>query len=171
MRFMRDNWAWIAAIVYSTVEKILVLEHPGGLDVHELSQPGFEGRPAPRTRPRKRGDRQTDSLGCRFTSRCRITFISNHSVHVARGFSCVECHGRVDQMDEVRHAKSLSMSFCLDCHRDPAGHIRPTDKVTDLGWNWSTNLTVAAQMQYTNGKKFVHDWRVESLQSCSACHR
>jgi hypothetical protein len=95
----------------------------------------------------------------------------NHSVHVARGFSCVECHGRVDQMDEVYHAKSLSMKFCLDCHRDPAAHIRPTDKVTDLGWNWSTNLTIAAQMQYTNGKKFVHDWKVESLQSCSACHR
>ena len=48
----------------------------------------------------------------------------NHEVHVARGVSCVECHGRVDQMDEVRHAKPLSMSFCLDCHRAtrPGGH-------------------------------------------------
>src|SRR6516165_7579605 len=25
----------------------------------------------------------------------------NHSVHVNRGISCVECHGRIDQMDEV----------------------------------------------------------------------
>ena len=71
----------------------------------------------------------------------------NHSVHVARGISCVECHGRVDQMDEVCHAKPLSMSFCLDCHRDPAAHIRPVDKVTDLGWQWSTNRSIAAQMQ------------------------
>ena len=53
--------------------------------------------------------------------------------------SCVECHGRVDQMDEVRHAKSFSMSFCLDCHRNPAAFVRPPDKVTDLGWQWSTN--------------------------------
>src|SRR5271156_1558664 len=30
----------------------------------------------------------------------------NHSVHVTRGISCVECHGRVDLMDEVRHEKS-----------------------------------------------------------------
>jgi hypothetical protein len=95
----------------------------------------------------------------------------NHSVHVARGISCVECHGRVDQMDEVHEAKSLSMSFCLDCHRDPAAHIRPENKVTDLGWKWNSDPAINAQMQKQNGTKFVHDWKVESLQSCSACHR
>jgi formate-dependent nitrite reductase cytochrome c552 subunit len=42
----------------------------------------------------------------------------SHSVHVNRGVSCVECHGRVDEMDEVRHEKHFSMTFCLDCHRD-----------------------------------------------------
>ncbi|MCB1128829.1 MAG: cytochrome c3 family protein, partial [Verrucomicrobiae bacterium] len=43
----------------------------------------------------------------------------NHSVHVNRGISCVHCHGQVNQMDEVRHAQPLSMSFCLECHRHP----------------------------------------------------
>ncbi|MGA2247529.1 MAG: cytochrome c3 family protein [Verrucomicrobiota bacterium] len=95
----------------------------------------------------------------------------NHSVHVTRGISCVECHGRIDQMDEVRHAKPLSMSFCLDCHRDPAAAIRPPDKVTKLDWQWSTNAIQNANLQEMNGQKFVHDWKVESLQSCSACHR
>lgn len=95
----------------------------------------------------------------------------NHSVHVTRGISCVECHGRVDQMDQVRQEKSMSMSFCLDCHRDPAAHIRPTDKVTDLGWKWDADPVKAEQLQQLNGAKFVHDWKVESLQSCSACHR
>jgi len=95
----------------------------------------------------------------------------NHSVHVARGISCVECHGRVDQMDEVRHEKSFSMSFCLDCHKAPADHIRPTDKVTDLAWQWDADSVKAAKLQKTEGAKFVHDWRVESLISCSACHR
>ena len=95
----------------------------------------------------------------------------NHSVHVTRGISCVECHGRVDQMAEVYHAKPLSMSFCLDCHRDPASAIRPVDKVTQLGWQWSTNAFEAARLQEANGRKMVHDWKVESLQSCSACHR
>ncbi len=95
----------------------------------------------------------------------------SHAVHVRRGMSCVECHGRVDQMDEVRHDKSFSMSFCLDCHRNPAAAIRPVDKVTDLGWQWSPNAAEAEKLQEMNGTKLVHDWKVESLQSCSACHR
>ena len=37
----------------------------------------------------------------------------NHSVHVNRGVSCVECHGQINRMDEVYHAKPLSMSYCL----------------------------------------------------------
>jgi formate-dependent nitrite reductase cytochrome c552 subunit len=95
----------------------------------------------------------------------------NHSVHVMRGISCVECHGRVDQMDEVYHAKPFSMSFCLDCHRDPAAYIRPENKVTDLGWQWSTNAATNAEMQEVEGRKLVEQMRVESLQNCSACHR
>ncbi len=95
----------------------------------------------------------------------------NHSVHVTRGIGCVECHGRIDQMDEVKHDKSLSMSFCLDCHKNPAAYIRPTDKVTDMIWQWSTNATEAAKLQDIHGKQMVRDMKVESLISCSACHR
>lgn len=95
----------------------------------------------------------------------------NHSVHVTRGISCVECHGRIDQMDEVKHDKSLSMSFCLSCHRDPASRIRPTDKVTKLDWAWSTNSVEADMLQESEGKKMVAHMKVESLTSCSACHR
>jgi hypothetical protein len=95
----------------------------------------------------------------------------NHSVHVNRGVSCVECHGRIDKMDEVYHAKPLSMSFCLDCHRDPASKIRRLDKITDLSWTPSPDPNVAAQWQKSEGKKLVEHWRVESLQNCSACHR
>ena len=42
----------------------------------------------------------------------------NHAVHVNRGISCVECHGKVDEMEVVYHAKELSMGFCLECHRN-----------------------------------------------------
>jgi len=95
----------------------------------------------------------------------------NHSVHVNRGVSCVECHGQINQMTEVYHAKPLSMAFCLDCHRNPAAKVRPADKITDLNWQWSGDPNIAAQQQKTFGEKFVHDFRVESLQNCSACHR
>src|SRR3990172_9554429 len=35
----------------------------------------------------------------------------NRSVHVNRGVICVECHGQINQMTEVYHAKPLSMAF------------------------------------------------------------
>jgi hypothetical protein len=95
----------------------------------------------------------------------------NHSVHVDRGISCVECHGRIDQMDEVYHAQPLSMTFCLDCHRDPAAKIRPLDRVTDLGWKWSADPKENERLQRVHGEKMVQEWKVESLQNCSACHR
>lgn len=95
----------------------------------------------------------------------------NHSVHVNRGISCVECHGAVDQMDEVFHAKPLSMAFCLECHRDPAAKIRPVEKVTDLHWTWDEDPVKAAALQRERGTELVHDWKVESLINCSACHR
>ncbi len=89
-----------------------------------------------------------------------------HSVHVSRGISCVECHGRVDQMEVVGQRKSLSMSFCLDCHRNPEKAIRPIDKVTDLAWK-----APSPEAQREMGSKFVHDWKVLPPQSCSGCHR
>jgi hypothetical protein len=95
----------------------------------------------------------------------------NHSVHVNRGISCVECHGAINKMEEVYHAQPLSMTFCLDCHRDPASKVRPLEKVTDLDWKWSTDPEENARQQKAAGSKLVHDWKVESLQNCSACHR
>jgi formate-dependent nitrite reductase cytochrome c552 subunit len=96
----------------------------------------------------------------------------NHSVHVNRGVSCVECHGQINHMDEVYHATPLSMSFCLNCHRDPAAHLRPLDKITDLDWHPpGLDARARADNQRQMGEKFVHDWKVQSLQSCSTCHR
>ncbi|MGO9200637.1 MAG: cytochrome c3 family protein [Limisphaerales bacterium] len=95
----------------------------------------------------------------------------NHAVHVNRGISCIECHGPINQMEEVYHAKSLTMAFCLECHRHPAAALRPLDKVTDLDWKWNEDPRTAAEMQRMNGEKFEREWNVQSLQTCSACHR
>lgn len=94
----------------------------------------------------------------------------NHSVHVNRGVSCVECHGPVHKMDEVYHAKPFSMAFCLECHRDPASKIRPLDKITDLDWGIDDSAE-ESDMRRKQGEQLVHDWKVESLVNCSACHR
>jgi hypothetical protein len=89
----------------------------------------------------------------------------NHAVHVNRGVSCLSCHGQVNQMVEVRHEKSLTMAFCLDCHRDPAPSLRPLDQVYNL--NWTNDPAKQAEM----GKKFVHDWKINASQNCYTCHR
>lgn len=89
----------------------------------------------------------------------------NHSVHVNRGISCVHCHGQINKMDEVHHDKPLSMTFCLECHRDPAAKIRPQEEVFNLNW------VAPKDFAQTHGQKMVHDMKVEKLQNCSACHR
>ncbi len=89
----------------------------------------------------------------------------NHSVHVNRGVSCVKCHGEINKMDEVRHAKPLSMGFCLECHRNPEKQIRDPKDVYNL------SLEISPENQEKMGKQFVHDWKVNSSQNCSACHR
>jgi hypothetical protein len=96
----------------------------------------------------------------------------NHSVHVNRGVSCVECHGRIDQMDEVYHAKPFSMTFCLDCHRAPAAHLRPLEHITDLAWQpTASNPRELGDKLLSQGKDIMEHWNVQSLQNCSTCHR
>ncbi|MBX7206917.1 MAG: cytochrome c family protein [Verrucomicrobiaceae bacterium] len=59
----------------------------------------------------------------------------NHSVHVNRGVSCVSCHGKINEMEVVRHDQPLSMGWCLDCHRNPELNLRPLEQITNLNYN------------------------------------
>ncbi|OHE81617.1 MAG: cytochrome C [Verrucomicrobia bacterium GWF2_62_7] len=89
----------------------------------------------------------------------------NHAVHVNRGVSCVSCHGQINKMVEVRHEQSLTMAFCLDCHRNPAPNIRPLDQVYNMTW------TNDPARQLEAGVRCVRDWKIRSSHNCSACHR
>ncbi len=42
-----------------------------------------------------------------------------HRVHVANNIRCQECHGPIQDMVRVRQAASLSMGWCVNCHRQP----------------------------------------------------
>jgi menaquinone reductase, multiheme cytochrome c subunit len=88
----------------------------------------------------------------------------NHSAHVTRGVSCVSCHGRVDQMDQVYVAKPLSMAWCLDCHRNPEPNLRPPEFVTDLNW-------VPEDDAVETGKRVRDQLHINPSTSCSTCHR
>jgi hypothetical protein len=86
----------------------------------------------------------------------------NHSVHLAAGVGCVSCHGRIDQMERVRQDKTLSMGWCLECHRNPGPNLRPRAEVTNMSWN---------------AKEAGYDWHSDHPRApappehCSGCHR
>jgi mono/diheme cytochrome c family protein len=43
----------------------------------------------------------------------------NHSQHVKAGdVQCQTCHGEITAMDEVKQFSELSMSWCINCHRE-----------------------------------------------------
>lgn len=87
----------------------------------------------------------------------------NHSIHVNKGFGCVTCHGRVDEMPLMYRERSLLMEWCLDCHRNPARYIRPKDQVYNLAWQPS-------ESQETLGPRLVQEYNVQSKINCSTCH-
>lgn len=41
----------------------------------------------------------------------------DHSAHIAADLACQTCHGPVETMDRMRQAESLSMGWCVTCHR------------------------------------------------------
>lgn len=92
----------------------------------------------------------------------------NHSAHVNKGIGCVSCHGRVDQMEQVYQAKTLSMSWCLDCHRNPEKHLRPKDQITNMNYSLSPaeQLKVGMELKQQYG---IRD--AAYMTSCSTCHR
>jgi cytochrome c7-like protein len=91
----------------------------------------------------------------------------NHSIHVNKGVGCATCHGRVDQMPLVYQENTLFMSWCLDCHRNPAKYVRPREEVFNMAWERPADDPGL-------GERLVRDYKiasVEQLTSCSTCHR
>ena len=90
----------------------------------------------------------------------------NHSLHVNKGVSCVSCHGQVNEMKVVTHAKLLTMGWCLKCHDDPHEHLRPVNEVTNLTWKPPGGKT-AGEI----GEGIEKELRVKAPMNCQACHR
>jgi len=88
----------------------------------------------------------------------------DHRAHVNRGVGCVSCHGRIDSMEQVYQVRTLSMGWCLECHRDPAPHVRPLALVTDLGWT-------ADEDPRQLGQRLMEETKVSPSTDCSTCHR
>ena len=91
----------------------------------------------------------------------------NHAAHVTRGVSCVECHGRIDQMETVYQHEMLSMGWCLTCHREPDLHVRDPKLVFQLDWA----AEMSAEEKRTHGAAWIDQNHLNPSQDCSTCHR
>jgi hypothetical protein len=89
----------------------------------------------------------------------------NHSIHIAKGVGCESCHGAVDTMALTYKAKTLTMEFCLDCHRNPGANLRPKSALYDTHWHPTTKTPSAATLL---ALYHVPD---RNLTDCSLCHR
>ncbi|MBI5547100.1 MAG: cytochrome c3 family protein [Deltaproteobacteria bacterium] len=87
----------------------------------------------------------------------------DHAAHLSAGVGCSSCHGRVDQMVTVIQREPLSMSWCLDCHRDPGRNLRPDGDVTNMKWQPPDGSPAKALAP--NGRE------VQPPVHCSGCHR
>ena len=85
----------------------------------------------------------------------------NHEAHLRAGVGCVSCHGRVDKMEVVRQAEPLSMGWCLDCHREPEKHLRPTAEVTNMDYVHTL----------AEGLRLKQEKNINPPTHCSGCHR
>jgi hypothetical protein len=89
----------------------------------------------------------------------------NHAIHVNKGVGCENCHGRVDKMALDYQVETLSMGWCLNCHRSPAEHLRPLDQVTSMDWQPPPGQRAAL------GAALARKYGVRSLTDCTTCHR
>jgi hypothetical protein len=88
----------------------------------------------------------------------------NHQIHVHKGFGCSTCHGRVDTMPLMWQAQTLTMGWCVNCHRHPERYVRPEKEVFNMAYFAPAN-------QITLGRRLVREYNIQSLTSCSTCHR
>lgn len=99
----------------------------------------------------------------------------NHSAHINKGVGCNTCHGQINEMEVVYQARTLSMSWCLDCHREPEKYLRPLDEVTNMRWQPPQEpgeSLAAAQLRL--GQQLKREYGIHDqlyMTSCSTCHR
>ena len=95
----------------------------------------------------------------------------NHSAHVTRGVGCVSCHGRIDTMEVVYQHEPLSMSWCVDCHRNPEANLRPPSEATNMTWEPPVGEDGEPQSRYEFGRQFKIENNINPPRDCSTCHR
>jgi Cytochrome c7 and related cytochrome c len=107
----------------------------------------------------------------------------NHSIHIAKGIACVNCHGEIADMALTAKGRALTMRECLECHRDPGPHRVGREEVflsqarIECGRGALTPPVagVAARASRGGGTPSTPDLQLPTihpgpLTNCSTCH-
>ena len=70
-------------------------------------------------------------------------------------------------MDKAYQAKELSMAWCIECHSDPAEHIRPRDLITKLDWEPAEGEGTRREI----GEQLIDELGIHPKTNCAVCHR
>ena len=75
----------------------------------------------------------------------------NHSQHVnVGGIDCKECHGPIEEMEIVYQHSSLTMGWCINCHRESEVNVKSNEYYTkiheELSKKYGVEKLTVAQM-------------------------
>lgn len=103
----------------------------------------------------------------------------NHSLHVKKGVGCESCHGAMTGMPLAKKVNTMTMTWCLNCHRHPEKFLRPRNAIYTPNWkpamagvNPETGQPYP-KTQEALGKVLVKQYRVlnaRQLTDCYTCH-
>ncbi|NIJ51049.1 c-type cytochrome [Dyadobacter arcticus] len=83
----------------------------------------------------------------------------NHAQHVnVGGLECQNCHGEVEQMEVIQQRSSLTMGWCIDCHRK-----------TEVNTKDNKYYDKLVQLHATESKEALKVADIGGLE-CSKCH-
>jgi hypothetical protein len=91
-----------------------------------------------------------------------------HHAHINAGVSCISCHGNIGRQPVVWQHESLSMGWCLDCHRGPESKLVAKDQVTRL-FEVEQAMSDPAAMKAA-GTRYYEERKIAAPENCGACH-
>jgi hypothetical protein len=95
----------------------------------------------------------------------------NHSQHVNAGKQqCQSCHGEITDMHEVKQFSELSMSWCINCHRQTNVNFNYTDSLGRTNGNKFYSIYEKFHRDFEAGK--MDSIKVEHIGGleCQKCH-
>lgn len=94
----------------------------------------------------------------------------DHAAHVSKGLACGTCHGDTAGMTKTVRAHTLSMGWCLDCHREPQRYVTPQQAAMITGLA-RRNRSPGAEGDQVEARQGLYAELRRHLTDCSTCHR